>query len=79
MNDMLIELVIGRLGQPLQLTEGHENFFMHALDNPVVDTASKQEVFPEQKPISLYKELVELYTSPGDWIFHCPTGVGMKM
>ena len=36
---------IGRLGQPLQLTEGHENLFLHALDNPVVDTASKQEVF----------------------------------
>jgi len=51
MNDMLIELAIGRLGQPLQLTEGHENFFLHVLDNPVVDTASKQEVFLGQKPI----------------------------
>ena len=34
-------------------------------------------LYSQQKPLALYKKLVELFTKPGDWIFSGPTGIGM--
>lgn len=75
LDDILIGLVIGRVGQPVPLSEKHANLFLHKLDTSFVDNATKKSVYLGQKPISLLKEVVGLYTSPGDWVFYGPTGI----
>lgn len=49
---------------------------MHKLDTSIIDSATKKSIYLGQKPVPLLREVVGLYTSPGDWVFHGPTGIG---
>ena len=42
-----------------------------------MDIATKEMIYAGQKPLSLYKTLIEIFPRPADWIFSGPTGIGM--
>ena len=72
-----IGTLVGKVGAPPVLRQEHSNFFMHPMDQWYCDSATGKPVYEGQKPVSLIKELMELYTTPKDWIFSSPTDIGM--
>ena len=72
-----IGIVISSTGDPGELYKSHCNFFSTDADKLILDSATNNVLYSQQKPLALYKELVELFTKPGDWIFSGPTGIGM--
>ena len=77
--DSTVGLVISCVGNPGKLSKKHTNHFFAEADKNIVDTATNTILYDFQKPLCLYKELVELFSKPGDWIFSGPTGIGMKI
>ena len=71
-----IGVIIGRIGDPVVNGTGHPNFFNHEMDSIVVDPATNKPIYSAQKPVSLYKEVIELYSLPGDWILNGPDNAG---
>ena len=70
-------LVIGRYGQAVALSKPHGNVFMNEQDAPYMDNTAHKQVYTYQKPVSLLKDIIEVYTSPGEWVLTGPTGIGM--
>ena len=56
---------MGRSGQAVPLSRPHDNIFIHQQDGG-------------QVPLSFLKEVIELFSSPGDWVLAGPTRIGMK-
>ena len=56
---------MGRSGQAVPLSKPHDNIFIHQQDGG-------------QVPLSFLKEVIELFSSPGDWVLAGPTRIGMK-
>lgn len=65
LDEIAIGIVVGRSGEDLCLSKPHGNVFMHEEDGE------------GQKPLSFLKEIISIYSSPGDWILTGPTGIGM--
>jgi len=72
-----IGLVVSCTGDPGKLHKRKCNFFTADADKLNLDSATQNVLYNKQKPLSLYKELVDLFTKPGDWMFSGPTGIGM--
>lgn len=66
-----------RFGNPLPLNYYHTNLFSYEVDLPVVDDATGKVVNQFQKPMKLVEELINLYSTPGDWILDGLGGTGM--
>ena len=66
-----------RFGNPLPLNYYHTNLFSYEVDLPVVDDATGKVVNQFQKPLKLVEELINLYSTPGDWILDGLGGTGM--
>ncbi len=71
-----IGLLIGKIGEPICNCSEHANFFSHEMDTVMVDPATKTPVYGSQKPVSLYSEIIELYSAPGDWVLSGPDSAG---
>ena len=50
------------MGQLVPLSERHNNLFIHDLETPVLDNATKKPLYPGQKPINLLNDIISLYT-----------------
>ena len=68
-----IGTLICKVGVSQVLLEHHSNFFVHCLD----DGVRGDPICEGQKPVELIKELMELYSTPNDWIFSSPMDIGM--
>lgn len=66
-----------KVGMPPSLQKDHPDFFVHNMDKAYCDDTTSKAVYSNQKPIDLCGELVDLYTTPEDWIVSLPTGIGM--
>lgn len=77
LDEIAVGLVVGRSGQPIPLSKPNGNVFLHKTDYHVLDKATNKHVYRDQKPLSFIKEVIEIYSSPGDWILAGPTGIGM--
>ena len=42
-----------------------------------IDNTTKTVIYEEQKHLPLLKEIIYLYSKPGDWISSGPTGIGI--
>ena len=42
-----------------------------------IDNTTNTVIYEEQKHLPLLKELIYLYSKPGDWIYSGPTGIGI--
>lgn len=69
-------MLIGRIGDPVVRASGRANFFTHEMEVLVVDPGTNKPVYAAQKPVSLFTEVLELYSSPGDWILNGPDSAG---
>ena len=49
----------------MPLSKSHDNMFIHEDDGGPI-------------PLSFLKEIIEIYSSPGDWILAGPAGIGMN-
>ena len=65
LDEIAAGVVVGRSGQALPLSKPHDNIFIHQQDGG-------------QVPLSFLKEVIELFSSPGDWVLAGPTRIGMK-
>ena len=45
-----------------------DSVFVCKNDAPYLDDATRQPIHPAQKPLSLFSQLMEVYTSVDDWI-----------
>lgn len=72
-----IGLVLISVGDSGQLNNTHANYFAAKADKMIIDKATSHILYEFQKPVCLYKELIELFSMPGDWVFSGPTGIGM--
>ena len=54
---------MGRSGQAVPLSKPHDNIFIHQQDDG-------------QVPLSFLKEVIELFSTPGDWVLAGPTRIG---
>ena len=70
-------IVVAKMGNPGPLSMKHGNFFTAKADSFVRDIATKEVIYAGQKPLSLYMELIQVFSRPSDWIFNGPTGIGM--
>ena len=77
LDEITIGIVVAKMGNPGPLSMKHGNFFTAEADSCVTDIATKEIIYTGQKPISLYKELIQVFSRPADWIFSGPTGIGM--
>ena len=57
-------------------SQNTSNVFTCDSDSPYIDEATKQPLFPSQKPISFVSQLIELLTMEGDWIIDGLGGIG---
>ena len=78
LDEVTIGLVVGQVGTPPALPREHSNYFLHPMDQWYYDSATSKPVCEGQKPIALITELVELYTTPKDWVFSSPSEIGMQ-
>ncbi|XP_065902406.1 uncharacterized protein [Dysidea avara] len=76
LDNVAVGLVIGRYGQAVALSKPHGNVFMNEQDAPYMDNTAHKQVYTYQKPVSLLKDIIEVYTSPGEWVLTGPTGIG---
>ena len=53
-----------------------DSVFMCKKDALYLDDAMRQPVHPAQKPLSLFSQLLEVYTSVDDWILDGTGGIG---
>jgi len=53
------------------------NFFIHDADQLYCDEVTKKPLNTTQKPVAFIQQLIELYTSPGDWILDGLSGTGL--
>ena len=67
LDEIALGVVVGRSGQILSLSKPHDNIFIYEEDGD------------DQRPLSFFKEIIDIYSSPGDWIFAGPTGIGMHL
>ena len=65
LDEIAAGVVVGRSGQAVPLSKPHDNIFIHQQDGG-------------QVPLSFLKEVIELFSSPGDWVLAGPTRIGMK-
>ena len=79
MDEVTIGMVVGKLGNPGPMSRRHGNYFIHDLDRPIIDSITNTAVYEEQKPLLLLEEIIELFSSVGDWTFCGPSGLGMYM
>ena len=77
LDEVTFGMIIGRMGNPGPLSKKNVNFFTSDADLAVMDNGTKTVVYQEQKPLSLLKEVICLFSDPGDWILSGPTGIGM--
>ena len=77
LEEITIGIVIAKIGNPSPLSRKHSNCFVANADSFVMDNATKEKIFPGQKPLSLFEELIEIFSKPSDWILNGPTGIGM--
>lgn len=77
LDEITIGIVIARMGNPGPLSRKHGNCFTANADSLITDTATKTIIYEGQKPLSLLKQLIKLFSRPGDWIFSGPKGIGM--
>lgn len=67
LDEIALGVVVGRSGQILPLSKPHDNIFLY--DEDAGDDLRLQ---------SFIREIIDLYSSPGDWVFAGPTGIGMQ-
>ena len=79
LDNVLTGLVIARMGQLVPLSEKHHNFFVHDLETPVLDNATKKPLYLGQKPIKLLNDIISLYACKGDWVFSGPSEIGYNL
>lgn len=79
LDEVTIGLVVGQVGAPPALPKEHNNYFIHPMDQWYCDSATSKPVCEGQKPITLIKELLDLYTTPKDWVFSSPSEIGMQL
>ena len=77
LEEITIGIVIARMGNPGPLSRKHGNCFTAKIDPWITDVATKETIYAGQKPVTLLKQLIEVFSRPGDWIFNGPTGIGM--
>ena len=64
LDETAIGLVVGRSGQAAPLLKSHTNVFIYEEDDE------------GQIPLSFLKDIIEIYSAPGDWILAGPTEIG---
>ena len=75
--EVTIGLVIGQVGALTALPTDHDNYFVQPMDQLYCDSATGKAVCEGQKPVALMTELINLYTTPRDWVFSSPSEIGM--
>ena len=64
------------MGTLVPLQERHNNLFVHDMEGPLMDQATKKPFFSSQKPIALINDIISLYSIKEDWIFSGPSEIG---
>jgi len=77
LEEVTVGVVVAKIGIPPSLAQPHDNYFIHCMDQYYHDSATGKAVYEGQKPLSLFEEFIELYTTPEDWVFSSPTGISM--
>ena len=67
LDEIALGVVVGRSGQILPLSKSHDNIFIY-----------DEDASDDLRLLSFFKEIIDIYSSPGDWIFAGPTGIGMQ-
>ena len=78
LEEVTIGTLVGKIGAPPALPQGYDNYFVNPMDQWWCDTATGKTVYESQNPVMLLTELMELYTTPKDWVISSPTDIGMQ-
>jgi hypothetical protein len=69
-------MVIIRSGTPAPISACRSNSFNFEKDPPVLCEIDHKPLSPSQKPVKFFTHLIELYSSPGEWILDGLSGIG---
>lgn len=69
-------LVFVRCGGEELLNDSSSNTFIYECDPPCLDKGTNKPINSRQRPVAFLERLIDLFTSPGDWILDGLSGTG---